>query len=244
MPANPLPSGMNDLFSLAERILAGLKLHGPWLQIEFERVLAEMLREARAAEADGAAARARKLAGGRRFAAAQAAFSAWLGKARLAVMLALGDAWSHEWREAGFAHGGTDVPERLAQRMQAGHGLTVFFTRHREFEVPFAGVTVAMARAVYAEIVGAELESRAARANAKRCGLARDGAERRLRRQMECVVALLPMALWEEDLRWKDFGLNPPGPGTPAGGRRRGNRIGAEVIPMPHAARLRAVASA
>ena len=243
MPANTLPSGIHDLFSLADRIHAGLRIHGPWLRIDLARILAEMLRAARATECDWAAAHARKAAARRRFAAADAALAAWLAKARLTVMLALGSAWSEQWLEAGFAHRQTNVPKRLAHRMALAHRLTVFFARHREYDVPFAKVNAAVALAVYTEIVSAELETRAARADANRCKQARDVAEKSLRRQMHCVVTMLSLALQPGDLRWLDFGLNQPNPDAPADERRRTRVLGAEVIRMPHAAEMREVAS-
>ena len=244
MPANTLPSGINDLFSLADRIQAGLKVHGPWLRIDLARILAEMLRAARVTEGDWAKARARKAVGRRRFAAADAALTAWLAKARLTVMLALGDTWSEEWLEAGFTHRQTSVPKRLAHRMELAHRLTVFFARHREVEVPFAGVNAAMALAVYTEIVSADLETRAANSIAKRCKHARDLAEKSLRRQMHCVVTMLSIALQPGDLRWLDFGLNQPNPAATTDERRRTRDFGAEVIRMPQAAEIREVARA
>jgi hypothetical protein len=34
MAANTLPSGINDLFLLAERMQAGFEKHGPWINLE------------------------------------------------------------------------------------------------------------------------------------------------------------------------------------------------------------------
>ena len=244
MPANTLPSGIKDLFSLADRILAGLRVHGPWLRIDLERILSEMLREARETECEWAAARARTAVGRRRFAAADAALTAWLAKARLTVMLALGSTWSEEWLEAGFAHRQTHVPKRLAERMELAHCLTVFFARHRELEGPFAKVNAAFALATYTEIVAAEMEKRAASTHAKRCKHARDVAEKSLRRQMHCVVTLLSLALRPNDLRWLQFGLNQPNPDAPVEEPRRKRTLGLEVIHMPQAVETREVASA
>lgn len=244
MPANTLPSGIHDLFSLADRIQAGLQVHGPWLRIDLARILAETLREARVTEGDSAAARSRKAAARRRFAAADTALTAWLAKARLTVMLALGGTWSEQWLEAGFAHRQTNVPKRLAERMELAHRLTVFFARHRKYDVPFANVNAAVALATYTEIVSAVLEKRVAKAIASRCKHARDVAEKSLRRQMHCVVTMLSIALQPGDLRWLDFGLNQPDPNATADARRRTRVLGAEVIRLPQAVTLREVASA
>ena len=244
MPANTLPSGIHDLFSLADRMLAGLRVHGPWLRIDLERILAEMLRESRETEGDWNAARARKAVARRRFATADAALTAWLVKARLTVMLALGGPWSERWLEAGFTHRQTNVPKRLAERMELANRLTAFFARHRELEVPFANVNAAVALATYTEIVRAELEARAANGDAKRCLHARDVAEKSLRRQMSCVVTLLSVALRPGDLRWLDFGLNQPDPDAIEDARRRERKLGAEVIHLLPAAPMREVASA
>ena len=235
MPANTLPSGIDALFLLADRIHAGLEIHGPWLRVDDAAELAEALRETRAKESAFATARARKAAAGRRFAAADELLTAWLAKARLVVMLALGGTWSELWLEAGFMHRQTNVPKRLAARIALGRRLAAFFAEHPEYAVPFAGVTVEEARAMCGEIIRAEREVRAAKTETARCKQMRDTAEKALRRMMHGVIVMLGAPLGKGDPRWLAFGLNQPKPGAPARVRRLSSATGTEVISLPEA---------
>ena len=236
MPANTLPSGIDALFSLADRMVGGLEIHGPWLKIERRAILAEALGEARGTEHAFAASRARKAEAGRRFAAADVALTAWLAKARLVVMLVLGSAWSERWLEAGFMHRQTNVPKRLAARMELGRRLAAFFVAHPEFAMVIAGVSGDEAQAICGEITSAECEVRAAKVGAAKCKRSRDAAEKRLRRTMRSVRLFVSAALGKGDPRWLEFGLNQPRPGAPARVLRALPGEGAEVIPMPEAA--------
>src|SRR4051794_13622493 len=99
MAANTLPSGIDDLFVLADHTKAGLKLHGPWLLkggVTLEG-FSEIEGEARDAEMMFARSRAARAVAGERFGAADAALTSWLAKARLVVMLAYGGQWSESW---------------------------------------------------------------------------------------------------------------------------------------------------
>ena len=235
MPANNLPSGIDALFSLADRVVVGLEIHGPWLGIDRAAELSDVLREARGVEDAFAVARARKAEAGRRFAVADGALTGWLAKARLVVMLVLGSAWSERWLEAGFSHRQTNVPKRLAARMELGRRLTAFFAAHPEYAMPIAGVGVAEAQAICGEIAEAEREVRAAKVEAAQCKRARDAAEKRLRWTMRSVRLFISAALEKGDPRWLSFGLNLPKPGATvrAWGVLPGE--GAEVIAMPEA---------
>ena len=233
MPANTLPSGIDALFLLADRMRAGLEIHGPWVRIDDAAELAALLGEARATENAFAAARARRAVAGRRFAAADGALTAWLAKARLVVMLALGGAWSERWLEAGFTHRRTNVPKRVAARMELAWRLAAFFARHSEFAVPFAGVDVMAARMAHGEIACAAEEVRNTTLDATKCKQSRDAAEKRLRRMMHGVVVMLGAPLGKGDPRWLAFGLNQPRPGAPDRVHRLSSGSGAEVIALP-----------
>ena len=219
MAQNTLPSGIHDLLWLATQMHAGWEAHGPWLRLgtaeEFGAALAEM----RATEAAFATARARKAEAGRRGAAADLALTAWLAKARLALMLALGSAWSERWVAAGFTQRGTKVPKRLGARIELGRCVVEFFEKRREWEVPFAGVTAASGRAVYGEMTAAARAMREAAREAGERKRARDAVEQHFRRRMWGTGRMLSALLGKSDPRWLAFGLKVPKPGAPA--RRR-----------------------
>ncbi|MEO6970011.1 MAG: hypothetical protein ABI217_03850 [Chthoniobacterales bacterium] len=218
MAANTLPSGIGDLFQLAGRMEGGLAVHGPWLLkgTVMPEEFGEIISATRKAESNYATARAGKAAAGKRFAEADAALTSWLAKARLVVMLAYGSKWSESWIAAGFTHRGTNVPKRIAARMELSRRLAEFFAEHREYEVAFAGVTVAEARPLQKEIAGAERAMRLAGQDAQAKKRTRDAAERKLRCEMHFVVSLLPCAIEKSDPRWRAFGLKQPRSDDPA----------------------------
>lgn len=243
MAQNTLPSGIHDLLWLATRMHGGRVSHGPWLKLgladEFGAALAEM----RAAEPAFATARARKAEAGRRGAAADAALTAWLAKARLVLMLALGSEWSERWVAAGFTHRGTNVPKRLGARIELGRSVAEFFERQPEFAVPFAEVTAAAGRALHGEITAAAGEMREAARVAGERKRVRDAAEKNLRWRMWGTVRMLSAALGKSDPRWLAFGLKVPKPGIPVR-RRPLAATAAEVVTLvpKTAAALREVA--
>jgi len=216
MAANTLPSGIHDLFFIAERMHAGLERHGRWIRIDHADAFAEILTTARETENAYAIARARKALAGQRFATADEALTAWLAKARLVVMLALGAAWSERWIEAGFTHRGTNVPKHFAGRTELARRLTAFFAAHAEFAAPFADVTPKKGREIYEQCRDAEAQARSAKAEADEAKKRRDAAEKILRRQMWGTGRMLHSALGKSDPRWQEFGLNQPKPDAPA----------------------------
>ncbi len=142
-------------------------------------------------EATFARARALKEEAGKDFAAADANLTSWLAKARLVVMLAYGNKWSESWIATGFTHRGTNVPKRIKLRMELSRRLADFLAEHRQYEVPFADVTAAKARALQQEIATAERNVRIARADTDGRKRARDAAEKSLRAKMRSVIILL-----------------------------------------------------
>jgi hypothetical protein len=183
------------------------------------------LKKARDDEASFSIARARKFAAGRRFTAADAALTSWLAKARLVAMLAYGSKWSEAWLATGFTHRGTNVPKRVAPRIELSRRLAKFFATHLEYEVPFAGVTAQAALAHCAEIAEAERELRNANAAVKSNKRVRDAAEKTLRREMSFVVVVLSHQLGKSDPRWLEFGLKQPRPEAPAASARDGRGL-------------------
>ncbi len=218
MAANTLPSGIGDLFTLAERMRRGLGLHGVWIMRGFttEELFAAPLAAARDAERYFSLARAEKAAAAKRFAVVDDELTAWLAKARLVVMLALGSQWSESWVAAGFSHRGTNVPKRVALRVELGRRLVEFLGAHPEYEVKFARVTAEQGHALVQAIVEAQQEMQTAQAAAEAKKRARDGAEKKLRHAMRGIVRMLPSLIGKSDPRWLEFGLKQPHPPEPA----------------------------
>lgn len=221
MAANILPSGIGDLFTLAGRMRRGLARHGVWVLRGFTTVelFAASLTEARNAERHFSLARAEKAAAAKRFGKMDDELTAWLAKARLVVMLALGSQWSESWVAAGFTHRGTNVPKRVALRIELGRRLLGFFRAHPEYEVKFAGVTAARARSLGKMIAAAQEQMATAKASASAKKRSRDTAEKNLRRAMSDIVYVLPHLIGKSDPRWLEFGLKQPRPSVLDPGR-------------------------
>lgn len=234
MTANTLPSGIGPLFQLAGSMGDGLEAHAPWLgaltpAVEFREILARLT----TAEEAFAVARARKAAASARVQAADETLTAWLGKARLVVMLAKGNQWSEAWVEVGFTHRGTNVPKRVSARVALARRMVAFFARHAEYEVAFAEVTAARGEAIFAEMSAAQAELVAATQDGVRDKRTRDAAEKRLRSEMRTTVIFLGVLLSPGDERWLAFGLNRPRPDEAPRVRSRKSGSAAEVIALP-----------
>jgi hypothetical protein len=212
MAQNTLPSDADELMQMAETMANGLERHGQWLRtMEMQAVeFRETLETLRRNQAAFSTFRNEKAAAGKWVSAADEAITEWLGKARLAVMLARGQKWSVAWLDAGFAHGSTDVPKAMAPRIELTQKAVDFFARNPQFGVAHANVTATYGRKVYENAVSAQrvrqqLVSECI--NAKRI---RDEAEQDLRRKMGRVVRMLSASIKPNDARWFAFGLKQP----------------------------------
>lgn len=236
MSQNTLPSGLLDLLQLARPMSAGLEAHARWLPFapDAAEQFAAKLARLETAEADFAAARTRKAGAGACLAAADAAQTAWLGKARLVVMLLKGAAWSESWVETGFTHRATAVPKRMAARTELCRRVAEHFAAHPEREYAPAGVTGPAGREISAEMDAAASAARESQADVALKKRARDTAERELRREMARVRIQLSVMLRMDDARWASFGLHQPTSARSAlKPSRHKTAPGAEIIPLP-----------
>jgi len=238
MGQNTLPSGINDLLLLADRIAQGLELHRPWFQMaqippdEFRRRLDEV-RKADNAWSDTKTA---KVSAQVRMTTANKALTAWLAKARLAMMLARGTKWSERWIETGFTHGATNVPKGIEPRIALARRVVFFLSLHPKFGVPFAEVTAGRGRSLYERMIRAREALAVATTHCITNKRQRDAAERILRRTMHQVVLMLQATIAPDDPRWIAFGLKELVPDSPR--KRRIDRRGVggaltEPIPLP-----------
>jgi hypothetical protein len=237
MSHNPLPSGINDLLLLADRITHGLEMHGPWL--EMTQIPADELRrirdEVRKADTAWSAARSAKASAESRMTAADEALTAWLTKARLVVMLARGAKWSEQWIETGFTHRGMNIPKRIEPRIALARRLVVFLALHPDFGVPFADVTAARGRSIYERMIQLRAHLDVTTADCTMNKRQRDAAERALRRTIRQVILMIGSTIAPADPRWLAFGLNRPAPNSPPTRqhRRRDDLAEPPVKPIP-----------
>jgi hypothetical protein len=212
MAQNTLPSEVDELVQLAETMADALERHGPWLRMmemnpaEFR----EALETLRRSETVFATLRSEKAAAGKWMSSADQAMIEWLGKARLAVMLARGARWSEAWFDAGFIHGSTDVPKAMAPRIELARRVVDFFARNPQFGVAHANVTATYGRKAYDDAVGAQRIRRQLVSECINTKKLRDDAEQNLRRRMGQVVRMLGASIKPNDARWFAFGLSQP----------------------------------
>jgi hypothetical protein len=217
MGQNTLPSGINDLLLLAERIAQGLETYGPWLGItqipadEFRRILDETEK----GESAWTDARNAKAYSQTRMAAADATLAAWLAKARLVVMLARGEKWSKRWIETGFTHRAAKVPKGFEPRIALARRVVVFLALHPDFGVPFAQVTAAHGRTIYEWTYQTHHALEIATTDCRMKKRQRDAAECVLRRTMRQVFRVLGGVIARDDPRWLAFGLSQSAADSP-----------------------------
>jgi hypothetical protein len=238
MSQNTLPSGINDLLLLAERIAQGLETYGPWLGItqipagEFGRIFDELGK----AETAWSAAMSAKRYSQTRMAAADEALDAWLEKARLVMLLARGAKWSQRWIETGFTHRGRNVPKDIERKIALARRVVIFLALHPTFGVPFADVTAACGRSIYEQMIQARAARDVAVTDCMSKKRQRDAAESVLRRTMRQVILILGASIMPADPRWLAFGLNQPVPGSRRTRHVHGRNFAgalAEPIPLP-----------
>lgn len=197
---------------LAERVVKGLEVHASRLGVTGTPLTGfrSALEQSRNSRAAYATARRAKAVAGQRKIAADTALTLWLGKARLALMLARGARWSESWIEAGFSHRGTNVPKRIEARIALAGAVVAFFARNPEFGVRHANVTAADGRQAHDEIVNARISLHEISAECIASKHARDRAERQLRRSIREVILILRTTIDGADLHWLVSGWSQP----------------------------------
>ena len=212
MAQDAFPSGVHELMQLGETMADALERHGPWLRMmEMDATeLREAVETLRKSETAFVTLRSEKAAAGKWVNAADQAMIEWLGKARLAVMLARGAKWSETWLDAGFIHRSTDVPKAIAPRIELARRVVDFFARNPQFGVAHAKVTATHGRKAYDDAVGAQRVRRQLISECINAKKLRDTAEKELRRKMGQVVRMLNASIKPNDARWFAFGLNQP----------------------------------
>jgi hypothetical protein len=209
MSQNSLPGKIQDVLHLGNFMARGLASHGPWIGLGEITAddLSRAMQQVRDAEKKVSEARHAKGLASKRVAVADKALQAWLGKARLVVMLARGAQWSESWIHTGFTHQRTNVPKRLEARITLARALVSFFARHPEFGVAFAEVTAARGRIVYERMVQSREILEVMTDDCVASKQQHTAAESALREMMRRIVGILDETIDGSDRRRLDFGL-------------------------------------
>jgi hypothetical protein len=218
MASNQLPKGLDPLLTLGEDLADGLHAHETKVGVKLNPEAAVRAGTAalRAAEARLQTARADRKTLVTAQTVADSNGRAFLGKARKAIALHLGDRWSAAWLPTGFPNQSTAVPDTLPARQELLAKLKAHFTATPAHQLPDQGVTAAQADALFQALSDARAADAEKEADVGTKKLARDTAEAALRTRLSNAMAELGQLLASDDPRWQAFGLNMPGdPDTP-----------------------------
>ncbi len=213
MASNPIPTGLPQLFALAEDMADGCQSHeaAVGLKQNKEANLRADLATARDAESDYAAAKGDKDTLSTALRVADSNARALLKAARAVLAQSLGEGWSAAWDPTGFPNQSTAVPATQEERLNLCASLKAYFTANPAKENAPLAVTAANAEAKFTALSNARQAVNNGNAAAGQNRDVRNGAVAALKTRMRGLMAELEQLLDENDPRWDAFGLNAPG---------------------------------
>jgi len=212
MSNNSLPSSIDKLFSLAEKMADGCHAHQQALGIMHkpEAIIRTKLEAARNAESTYQAGKAEKLTATGAQGAADENAKKFIVTARDVLKPVLGASWSQAWEQTGFPGRSLAVPRTLDERVELVKSLELYFARNAGHENEPLGVTSAEAHALHEAFSTRQSGSNSSRGELQGKRDERDEAVADLRKQMRGLIAELTVLLDDDDGRWLDFGLTTP----------------------------------
>jgi len=131
-------------------------------------------------------------------------------RAKKVLTIHLGERWTEQWAEAGFADESIQIPVTIAGRENVLKLLSSYFKAHPSQESSDLKVSAKRAATAHAALVAARtaVESHPARQTAAR--ISRDQANTALRKRLRATIAELDMLLKGDSPVWASFGLIPP----------------------------------
>lgn len=212
MASNKLPSGQNQLFTLAEDMADGLNQHEVALGVKQndEAAVRAALAGAQAEQVDYGLTKSQKAALSTAATVADSNGRAFIGTARSVLATYLGASWSAAWEPTGFPAGSTAVPGTIAERQALLSALQTYFAANAAQENAPLNVTAARAGQLFVALSDARsaLNNHLAQMGQKKA--ARDGAETALRMRMRGLIDELTQLMPGDDPRWLAFGLSLP----------------------------------
>lgn len=213
MASNILPSGLQDLFTLAEDMADGLHAHEAAIGIKqnTEAVFRADLTAAITAQTNHVAAQTAKVALSTAVTVADSNGKAFISTARNVLATYLGNGYSQAWDATGFPDQSTAVPGTQAKRQVLLQSLQNYFTANPAQENPPLNITAARAGNLFAALSDARSAANDGNTDAGQKKNLRDAAEKTLRNRMSGLVSELGQLLEDTDPLWLAFGLNEPG---------------------------------
>ncbi len=213
MASNILPSGLQDLFTLAEDMADGLHAHEAAIGIKqnTEAVFRADLTAAITAQTNHIAAQTAKVALSTAVTVADSNGKAFISTARNVLATYLGNGYSQAWDATGFPDNSTAVPGTQAKRQVLLQSLQNYFTAHPAQENAPLNITAARAGILFTALSDARSAANDGNTAAGQKKNLRDAAEKTLRNRMSGLVSELGQLLEDTDPLWLAFGLNEPG---------------------------------
>ena len=213
MASNILPSGLQDLFTLAEDMADGLHTHEAAIGIKqnTEAAFRPDLTAAITAQANHVAAQTAKVALSTAVTVADSNAKAFISTARNVLATYLGNGYSQTWDATGFPDQSTAVPGTQAKRQVLLQSLQNYFTANPAQENPPLNITAARAGSLFTALSDARSAANDGNTDAGQKKNLRDAAEKTLRNRMSGLVSELGQLLDDTDPLWLAFGLNEPG---------------------------------
>lgn len=213
MASNLLPSGLQNLFTLAEDMADGLHGHEVAVGVKqnTEAAFRADLTAAITAQTNHVAAQTAKVALSTAVTVADSNGKAFISTARNVLATYLGNGYSQAWDATGFPDQSTAVPGTQAKRQALLQALQNYFTANPAQENPPLNITAARAGQLFTALSDARSAANDGNTDAGQKKNTRDAAEKTLRNRMSGLVGELGQLLDANDPLWLAFGLNQPG---------------------------------
>lgn len=223
MAQNPVPTQVDQMFTLAEDMADGLNSHEVAVGVKQnkEADVRAVLTAAQTAENLYQTARSFKTTQTAAQTLADSNAKAFIATSKRVLENYLGAQWSNAWVTAGFVNGSTAIPRTIEERQACLTALKNYFTANAAHENAPLSVTAALANAQFTALSGARSAVNDAATAAGTAKATRDTAVATLGTRMRGLIAELSQLLAADDPRWYAFGLSRPSdaqtPGVPDG---------------------------
>ena len=131
-------------------------------------------------------------------------------RAKKVLTVHLGERWTEQWAEAGFADQSIRIPQSIRGRENVLKLLASYFKAHASQESTDLKVSAKRAATLHIALVAARTAVETHPARQKNARIARDEANTALRKRLRSAIAELDMRLTGDSPVWASFGLVPP----------------------------------
>jgi hypothetical protein len=212
MADNTLPSGLDELFTLAEDMADGLNAHAAAIGIlqNTEAKVRADLAAAATAQTNFGNAQTAKIGLTTAQTVADSNAKAFIGITRDVLAVTLGGQWSQVWEATGFPNQSLAIPSKMEERQALLAALQAYLTANPAKENAPLGVTAALAGTKFTALSDARSAVNAGLVDRGQKKSLRDTAEIALRTRLRGTIDEIDQLLADDDPRWYAFGLIPP----------------------------------